>query len=179
MRAKLAVPLVALAMALPTGATRAAGDDPAPRFGVTCRKPDDAVTVGGDQDRTVFDVKSPTGIGRAVVERKGDAWPKAVVVRLHLKGLEHFKASNGTVAVGAAATIRDGMVEVRQWKGDNEQTPLADGDPLRMAVRAVDRDGKPAARMPLDGGHFEVTLPAAMFAGGPRAITLEWVDFYR
>src|SRR5205085_1906168 len=106
------------------------------------RKADDTVAVGGDQGRTVFDIKSPSGIGRAVVERKGEAWPKAVVVRLHLKGLECLKVYNGKVEIGAAVGIRDGKVQARQWKGGEDETPLAADDPLRLAVRVPDRDGK-------------------------------------
>src|SRR4051812_40960287 len=96
MLAKTTVSLVALTViTLPLGTPRAAGDDPPARFTVTSRKADDTVAVGGDRDRTVFEIKSPSGISRAVVERKGDAWPKVVVVRLHLTGLENLKVSNG------------------------------------------------------------------------------------
>ena len=98
---------------------------------------------------------------------------------LHLAGLENLKVSNGTVAVGAAVAVRDQKVEVRQWKAGKDETPLAADDPLRLAIRAIDKGGKPAAGIPLDGGHFEVTLPAAFFKDNPKSITLEWIDFYR
>ena len=81
----------------------AAGDEPPARFTVTTRKADDTVAVAGDETRTAFDVRSPPGIGAAAITQAGDAWPKAVVVRLHLKGLENLKVSAGAVAVGAAA----------------------------------------------------------------------------
>lgn len=146
MLAKTAVTFVGLAVAtLPPGTPRAAADDPPARFTVTSRKADDTVTVGGDHDRTVFEIRSPSGISRAAVERKGDAWPKAVVVRLHLTGLENLTVSNGAVAVHSAVGLREGKVEVRQWKAEKDETPLAADDPLRPAVRVLGKEGKPAA----------------------------------
>jgi hypothetical protein len=38
----------------------------------------------------VFSVKSPFGISRT-----DDKWPEALALRLRLKGLESFRASNG------------------------------------------------------------------------------------
>jgi hypothetical protein len=180
MRTAVAIAVVALTVvSLAAGTPPTGSDDPRPRFTISTRKADDTVEVTGDADRTAFDVRSPSGIGRAVVDRTGDAWPKVVVVRLHLKGLETLKVSNGTVAVGAAAGVRDGKVEVRQWTGDKDETPPAADDPLRLTIRALDTAGKPAAGLPLDGGHFEVTLPAAFFRETPKALTVEWIDFYR
>jgi hypothetical protein len=170
----LTVFVVSLVLGTPAGAS----DDPPARFTVTTRKADDTVAVGGDRERTVFDVRSPSGISRAVVERAGDAWPK-VVVRLHLKGLENLKVSAGAAAVGAAAGVRDGKVEARQWVLDKDETPLDPADPRRLAIRVLGKDGKAAAGIPLDGGHFEVTLPAEFFRDNPKSLTVEWIDFYR
>ena len=100
-------------------------------------------------------------------------------MRLHLKGLENLKVSVGAVGVGAAAGVRDGKVETRQWVLDKGETPLAADDPRRLTIRVLGKDGKAAGRVPLDGGHFEVTLPAAVLRANPKAITLEWIDFYR
>lgn len=180
LRTKAALPLVVPVVAvLVSGAAPAGGDDPPARFTVTTRKADDTVTVAGDADRTTFDIKSPSGISRAVVGRTGDAWPKAVVVRLHLKGLENLKVSAGSVAVGAAVGVRDGTIEARQWEWDKAETPLAASDPRRLTIRVLGKDGTAARHLPLDGGHVEVTLPPAFLRANPRSLTVEWVDFYR
>jgi hypothetical protein len=171
--------LLPAAVRLPAAHPRAGGGDPPSRFTVTSRKADDTVVVGGDRERTTFDIKSPSGISRAVIERTGDAWPKAVVVRLHLKGLENLKVSAGDVAVGAAVGVRGGKVEARQWASGKDETPLAADDPRRLAIRVLGKDGKAATRLPLDGGHVEVTLPAAFLRDNPKALTVEWIDFYR
>lgn len=173
--ATAALALVAPALFQPSGAAT----DPPPRFTVATRKADDTVVVSGDETRTTFDIKSPSGISRAVFERDGDTWPKAVVVRLHLKGLESLKVTAGAVAVGAAVGVRDGTVEVRQWVPDKDETPLAASDPRRLAVRVLGKDGKTAAALPLAGGHVEVTVPAAFFRDNPKSLAVEWIDFYR
>lgn len=171
--------LLPAAVLLPAAHPRAGGSDPPARFTVTSRKADDTVVVGGDRERTTFDIKSPSGISRAVIARAGDAWPKAVVVRLHLKGLESLRVVAGDVAVGAAVGVRDGTVEARQWTPGKDETPLAPDDPRRLAIRVLGRDGKADARIPLDGGRFEVTIPAAVLRDNPKSLTVEWIDFYR
>jgi hypothetical protein len=146
---------------------------------VTVRRDDDAAEVKSDGDRTTVSIKSPFGISRAVVERRGDAWPKEVVLRLHLKGLERFEAGNGKVTLRAVAGIRDGKPDVRLWKDDAEERPLAKTDALWTEVRIVGADGKPATKVPVEGGYFEVPLPRGLFEGNPKSVTVSWIDFYR
>src|SRR5262249_38600854 len=87
------------------------GADPkkqAGKFQITTKRADDTVGVRVEKGRTVFSVKSPFGISQAVIERQEDTWPKAVVLRLHLKGLERFRASNGKATLNAVASIQGG-----------------------------------------------------------------------
>ena len=140
---------------------------------------DDSVEVRADKGETVFAVKSPIGISQAVIERREDTWPKAVVLRLHLKGLEGFRASNGKLTVDAAVSIQEGKTKARQWKDGKEDAPLDEKSPLWLDVRIVGGDGKPARELPLKGGYFEMALPRALFEGNPKSVTLAWIDFYR
>jgi len=91
---KMSLPLTVL---LAVSGTALAGDDDAKdqpaRFKITTKRADDSVEVRVEKDRAVFAVKSPFGISQAVIERQEDTWPKAVVLRLHLKGLSSFRAS--------------------------------------------------------------------------------------
>lgn len=153
-------------------------DQPA-KFKITTKRKDDAVEVRADKDKTVFDVQSPFGISRAVIERQGEKWPDAVVLRLHLKGLERFRASNGKVTVDAAVGIEEGKAKVRLWKDGKEDAPLVETSALRMDIRIVGGDGKPAKVLPLKDGFFEVALPQAFFEGNPKLITVNWIDFHR
>src|SRR5215467_13237799 len=157
-----------------------ADDGAAPaKFKVTTKRQDDAVEVQADKDRTVFSVKSPFGISQAVIEREGEKWPDAVVLRLHLKGLESFRVSNGKVTLDAAVGIQEGKEKVRRWKDGKEDAPLGEKSPLWTDIRIVGGDGKPAKELPLKDGYFEVALPRAFFEGNSKAVTVNWIDFYR
>ena len=148
-------------------------------FKITTKRADDTVEVRAEKDRTVFAVKSPFGISQAVLERLGDKWPEAVVLRLHLKGLESFRASNGKVTLDAAVSIQEGKTKVRLWKDGKEDAPLDENSPFWMDIRIIGGDGKPAQELPLKDGYFEMTLPRVFFEGNPKSITLNWIDFYR
>ena len=123
--------------------------------------------------------EEPLGISRAVLERLGDTWPEIVVLRLHLKGLEGFRASSGLVTLDAAVSIPQGRRRVRLWRDGKEDAPLDEGSPFWMDIRIIGGDGRPARELPLKDGYFEMTLPRVFFEGNPKSITLDWIDFYR
>jgi hypothetical protein len=158
---------------------RDAPDKPPAGFKITTRRADDAVAVRSEQGRTVVTVKSPFGISQAVLERLGETWSKTVVLRLHLKGLSSFRASNGTVTLGAAVSPQEGRTKVRIWKDGKENSPLDETSPFWMDIHIVGGDGRPTQELPLKDGYFEVTLPKVFFEGSPKSITLNWIDFYR
>src|SRR4051812_13096071 len=153
-------------------------DQPA-QFKITTKRKDDSVEVQADKDRTLFLIKSPFGISQAVIQRQEDTWPKAGVLRLHLKGLSSFRASNGKVRVDAAVSIQEGPPQVRLWKDGKEDAPLDEKSPYWMDIRILGGHGRPAKELPLKDGYYEVTLPRAFFEGNPKSITLIWIDFYR
>ena len=180
----LSLAVVGLAGYLTMTSFAAAGGDADPKkqagkFQITTKRADDTVEVRVEKGRTVFTVKSPFGISQAVIERQEDTWPKAVVLRLHLKGLSSFRASNGKTTLGAVASIQDGKLQVRLWKDRNEDDRLDEKSPFWLDVRIVGGDGKPAKELPLKDRYFEVALPKALFEGSPKSITLNWIDFYR
>jgi hypothetical protein len=149
------------------------------KFKITTKRKDDTVEVREEKGKTVVAVNSPFGISQAVIERQGEKWPDAVALRLHLKGLERFRASNSKVTVDAAVGIEEGKVKVRLWKDGKEDAPLDEKSPLWTDIRIVGGDGKPAKALLLKDGYFEVTLPRAFFEGNPKSITVSWIDFYR
>ncbi len=146
---------------------------------VVTRRSDDVVEVRSETDAAVIDVESPFGISQAVVERVGGEWPKAVTLRLHLKGLSNFRAENGAVTLEASASLEKGKPAVRQWKDGAETPGLDEKSPYWMDVRILGADGKPAEAPPRKEGSFDVTLPKAFFDGNPRSIKVRWIDFYR
>ena len=176
---KMSLPLTVL---LAVSVTALAGDgdakDQPARFKITTKRQDDRVEVKAEEDKALFAVTSPFGISQAVIERQEDTWPKAVVLRLHQKGLSSFRASNGKVRLDAAVSIEEGKQKIRLWKDGKEDAPLDEKSPLRTDIRIVG-DGKPARELPLKDGYFEMALPRAFFEDNPKSITLNWIDFYR
>ena len=128
-------------------------------------KKNDVVTAKVEKDRVVFDVQSPTGISQFGVKRPGESWPR-VVVRLHLKGLEHFEATAGGTKLSAAVSTQNGRAESRVWKDGDENRPLDDKSPHWPKIAVAN-------------GAFEIELPRAMFEKNPPALNVRWIDFYR
>jgi hypothetical protein len=176
--------VIGLAALLDVACLSIAGEKKDPKiltdqFKTTTRKKDDTIEVRGEKDKALFIVKSPSGISQVVIERQSESWPKAVAVQLHLKGLERFVASNGKTTLHAAVSLQDGKPKVRQWKDGKENAGLDDKSPLWMDIRILGGDGKPAKALPLQNGHFEISLPKAFFEANPQSITLSWIDFIR
>jgi hypothetical protein len=165
-------------LVLGIAATNAAADDPPP-IEVAVRRADDRADVKTEKDRVIVSVHSPFGISHAAIARTGEKWPDAVVLRLHLKGLEHFKLAASKVKLEGSATLREGKPMVRLWKDGKEDEPLDARSPFWMDVRILSADGKQAKEIPLKEGYFEMQLPKAMFDGNPKTITVDWIDFFR
>ena len=102
-----------------------------------------------------------------------------MVLRLHLKGLENFKVTNGKTRLEASASLQEGKPLVRLWKDGKEDAPLDAKSLYWMEIRMIGGDGKPAKTIPLKDGYFEMRLPSAIFEGNPKSITVGWIDFYR
>lgn len=138
-------------------------------------KPDSYVKVNAEEGRTFVEIASQTGIDRTTLTAQGAAWPKPIIVRLHLKGLESFQVSNGQVTweVAVSSTeAHESRVSLRE--GDAEEA-LDETSPYWATARIVGG----TERVPLEGGYFEVELPAKLFENNPDQITLRWIDFYR
>ena len=114
------------------------------------------IDVTASKRKAVIDIRSQFGIGSGTVHLVRGNWPREIVVRLHLGGLEGFDVSNGTTSVS---------------KSD-------------MQVKMVDKDGKPLAGKYLlkeqaKGAYYEVELPAQLLGKGVTTLKMSWVDFYR
>ncbi len=173
----LAAPFALSLVAL--GDDRDASEGQSAGFKITTKRADDAISVQAEKDRTVVAVQSPFGISQAVIERQGDTWPETMVLRLHLKGLERFRASNGKITLDAAVSIQEGKAKVRLWKDGKEDALLDENSPFWLYIRIVGGDGRPAQELPLQDVYFEMTLPRAFFEGNPKSITVNWIDFHR
>jgi len=162
-----------MAAVLSTGCTDVVKET---QFKITTTRDNDKVEVKVEKDTAVFSVHSPFGISQTVIERTDGNWPDIVMLRLHLKGLENFKVSNGIITLEAAVSSQDGKVRI--WKDGKEDSQLDAKSPYWTEIRMVSDDGKPVKTIPLDG-YFEIQLPKALFEDNPKSITVNWIDFYR
>ena len=66
--------------------------------------------------------------------------------------------------------------------GEDSNSPVMTSgeaaDYLKMHVKTVCRLAK-EKKIPLKDGYFELSLPKKLFEKNPKAIKLEWVDFFR
>ena len=166
------------------GAARAAQGQQA-QFEITLAGPGkdaNKIEASGDRERTIFDITSPGGIGRATVRQPKDGWPKAIAVRIHLGGMENFSVSNGKTTLRAGVLSHgDNRRLLHTIPADtNRESPaLAKDSPYWMDIKVSDAAGRPAEKIPVKGGCFEMTLPAALLEDGPKSLAVSWIDFYR
>lgn len=142
--------------------------------GIEVRWTNDVVKIERDAG-TIVDVRSRGGIGRATLARKRMSWPVVIKIRLHLKGLESFRASAGKQSIGLFVTSTKPTVHVHSFSDEREGPRLTKGNPLWVDVKLV-ADKK---EIPLADGYFELTLPPALFQDNPSELSLHWIDFYR
>ncbi len=146
-------------------------------FEITSKEAD-SLTTTMEGEKTIFSIKG-AGIGNAKVQRLGEAWPKEVVLRVYLGGLENFSISDGKVRLSTSVLSHSGNKQLSHlWKDGKEGPSLDEKSPYWMEIHRLDANGKPAEGLPPKGGWFEMTLPPAMLKES-KTIELGWIDFYR
>ncbi|HEY1065515.1 MAG TPA: hypothetical protein VGE52_05380 [Pirellulales bacterium] len=138
-----------------------------------------------DGDRMEITIRQPAGIGSTVVSRPKGGWPKQIVLKIHLTGLESLSLST------EKRTLHISMPSHGEGKQLSSHTRLDDegatggslksGDSLWPQVRRLHADGTPSdpKKFPLDTQLFEVTVPPGFLAENPAELQLKWIDFYR
>ncbi len=133
-----------------------------------------------EAEQTIVDITSEFGIDEAKITRQSEQWPQSVVVRLHLQGLESFKAHSRSGAfewsVASSGKQPSGPVVMQtlSYTASGTEQPDEKSDSFR-GLRIVSEKNQ----IPLTSGYFEVPLPRKLFQGNPEEITLRWIDFYR
>lgn len=127
-------------------------------------------------DATVVEVKSRFGIDTATLRRTSKQWPHAILVRLHLRGLESFKVRGGENFVEwSVSSTGDHAVRVALLDEDGDGIGIGKDDPYYTELRIVGDEKS----IPLKDGYFEVPLPTRLIKDNPPEIKLSWIDFYR
>jgi hypothetical protein len=145
------------------------------RVEATGKKSEDRITEIIGDGRTVFCVRSPSGIGRATIQR--ETWPDHVNLRLHLRGLERLKLSDGSVTIKASVLSHSGNRRLLRVVQDDEEKAVEKGSPYWTEIQVLDSKGKPVRGLPEEGGYFEMILPKPLLEA--KSLTIEWIDFYR
>jgi hypothetical protein len=158
-----------------TGLQAVVGGGGKPGFHATVGRADTRIRFLSEGDKTIFDISSGFGIDKTTIKRQSDQWPKAILVRLHLSGLESFKAGSGDIAVEWSVSSTGKNAKRVSLRKGRDELALDDKSPYHTEIRIVGGNGK----IPLKDGYFEVPLPAKLFEGNLEKITLRWVDFYR
>jgi hypothetical protein len=128
----------------------------------------------------VFDISCPSGIGSATIERKAKKWPKALRVRLRLKGLERFRLAVGDFDLSGSVSSLSGHEQgLYLTQNDSEGSLVEESSPYWTKFTVRTAKGKSVNGLPGEGGYFEFDLPRSLFAGNPESMTLHWIDFYR
>jgi hypothetical protein len=157
----------------------AAAADAQSAFNITTKKSEDRVVVSAAEDRTIFTVTSPSGIGSATIAPKDGTWPKSVTLRLRLSGLESLSiASDKTTWAAEVSSHGDGKAMLRLIE-DGKEKPVEKDKPYWTEIKIIDSQGKAAKQMPLKDGYFELIVPAELLQGRPKSLAISWIDFYR
>ena len=143
----------------------------------TVKKSEDRVTEIINDGRTIFAIRSPSGIGSATLHQ--DSWPNHVSLRLHLRGMEGLTISNGAMTLKTSLLSHSGHRRLLHVVGDGQEKVVETNDPYWTKIRAFDANGQSVRGLPEEGGYFEIDLPVELFESKPKSLTIDWIDFYR
>ena len=120
------------------------------------------IKVSEDKGSVVFDVTDKFGIGSGKVKlRAGSSWPKKVLIRMHLSGLEGF-----------SVTVKKRIL----LKGELNLKMLdSKGNPVKGRYLLQFTGPNSSKKI---AGYYEAEVPQRLL-GGAKEIELSWVDFYR
>lgn len=153
------------------------------RFEVIPKKEADQIEVSFEKQAAVFDIFSPDGIGGAEVKLASGALPEKILLRLHLKGLEEFRltASDKTLLAEVSShgnnAVRESISDTSK-NGDGWET-IDPNSPYWMDIKMVNPETKPAPKVPLKNGYFEMAVPQYFIKSKISAFSIRWIDFYR
>ena len=138
----------------------------------------DSVHLSESDGMLVVDITSVRGIGRALVTLNPTAPPSAILLRLHLQGLEQLTVDNGEQRLEIAVASSPPHGVTQSAVGGEGTQLLHEGDALWATVTLTAGDGR-APAIPLQDGSIDVRLPAGLVNAKHSELALAWVDFYR
>ena len=181
MKPRLAGSILLLNLLLLSCSNQPEGDPPRePVFDIAGMSAADRIEIQNQEESTLIDVQSPTGIGSARFELEEGDMPARLVVRLHLGGLEDFRISSSSGETTIAASFSTSEVFNRYNQRiilSGREFPITPLHPLWLEMRVVSEEA--ARSVPLKEGYFEITLPAKFLEEAVGSFEMRWIDFYR
>ena len=86
-----------------------------------------------------------------------------------------MQAVSGKTVVEWSVSSSDAQTQRVSLRQGGQEVVLQPTSPYHSALRIVGPD----RTLPIQGGYFEIPLPAKLFEGNPTQIKLSWIDFYR
>lgn len=154
-------------------------DQPLEGWKIDCPKEGDRLKIIPQKEAVILEISSERGIGQATVQRTAGPWPKKVVLRLHLKGLESLRVEAGQWGFEASVMSYPPYQNRLRVYGPDSIPPVDPKSPYWVEVRVLDSEGNPASKIPLEGGYFELAIPPAFLEKSPPKLHIHWIDFYR
>ena len=166
-----------LSLFLASCASRSASaQDSKPGFTITSKNADDTITVLDENSLTVIDIRSPTGIGSARLELVSGSMPDALLIRLHITGLEEFQLVSAQDTVSASLSSGEVFnITNERVLFLNTEVPIGSLHPLWMDIEIASS----SRNIPLEDGYFEITVPRQFMRKAGISFEIKWIDFYR
>jgi hypothetical protein len=127
---------------------------------------DNHLTLSVENETTVIDVQSSSGIGKADIEFLSGSYPAQIILRLHIKKLEGFKLTYGMTTVSASSSGTSDTVTQSLIQSDGSEHAVTPSSPLWMDIWPEQE-------------YLEIKLPKALTQERPKSFSFQWVDFYR
>lgn len=140
----------------------------------------DQVSAGFDlSGNYIVHIHSPKGIGGVELSVTDGIWPKAVILRFYLRGLENLRiVSEGIALEASIKSYGENLVRQTAIIAGKVQEPASD-HPWIMSVEIVDRQSTDVGKLPVVDGYINVGLPQTLFESRGRQFEIHWVNFYR
>ena len=147
----------------------------------TATKPDDKINVIANENQTVIDIRSASGIGGAEITLSAEAMQRPLILRLHLAGLEEFRLTSGDLVelVSVASSPPHTVREAVRDGVDAPEEPITPASPFWLDVQIMSSDAAGDPAIPLQDGYFEITVPPAVLERSGGTLVVNWIDFYR
>ena len=127
---------------------------------------DNHLTLSVENETTVIDVQSSSGIGKADIEFLSGSYPAQIILRLHIKKLEGFKLTYGRTTLNASSSGTSDTVTQSLVQPDGSERAVTPSSPLWMDIQPEQE-------------YLEIKLPKALTQERPKSFSFQWVDFYR